>query len=246
MARAGKQHRGRAIAFLAAGIVALVLLIGGAVWQVSRSRCFSLASEVTCRVETSLPLVALTFDDGPTLLGVGAILQVLERQGARATFFLTGREAGHHPELVKAIVQAGHEVGNHSYTHERMILRSDLFYADEIRRTQATLARAGADSRTFRPPYGKKLLGLPRVVEQAGLRMIMWDIEDPKTLDPTEFAKSVVDQARPGSIILIHAMYPSNDVARAALPKIVYGLRAKGMKVVSVRELLEHAEEPRR
>lgn len=225
-------------------ILALVVAAGVALWHVSRSRCFVLAGAVTCRVETSTALVALTFDDGPTPLGVETLLPELERHGASATFFLTGREATQRPDLVRAIVAAGHEVGNHSFTHQRMVGHSARFYADEIRRTQAALRWAGAESRSFRPPYGKKLVGLPLAVKDARLRLVLWDVEDPATSDPAKFAEEVVQSARPGSIILLHAMYSSNGTARAALPAILVGLQKKGLRVVSVSELLTTSAGP--
>jgi|GEM_PF-721639 len=208
-------------------------------WQVSRSRCFVLVGTVTCRVETNAPLVALTFDDGPTPLGVQTVLPALKQYDASATFFLTGREATQRPELVKAILVAGHEIGNHSFSHQRMVARSAAFYADEIGRAQTALQRAGAHPRAFRPPYGKKLLGLPLAVLDARLHLVLWDIEGPSTQDPARFAQEVVRRARPGSIILLHTMYPSNSAARAALPAILSGLHSKGLRAVSVRELLE-------
>jgi peptidoglycan-N-acetylglucosamine deacetylase len=222
-----------------AGALVVVFAVVAGLWQISRSRCFVLVGTVTCRVETTEPTVALTFDDGPTATGVAQILPQLERHGARATFFLTGREAALRPDLVREIVAAGHEIGNHSFSHRRMVLRGPAFYAQEIQQTQDALHGAGSAVRNFRPPYGKKLIGLPRAVEDAGLRLVMWDVEDPQTSDPAVFASDVVDRARPGSIILIHAMYPSNSTARSALPAILSGLKRKGLQVVSVEELLE-------
>lgn len=222
----------------AAGGVVVALATAGALWQLSRARCSALVGQVTCRVATAESVVALSFDDGPTPLGVAQVLPELERRGVNATFFLTGREAAERSDLVKAIVAAGHEVGNHSFSHQRMVLRPASFYDGEIARTQAVLQTAGAQVRAFRPPYGKKLICLPRAVERAGLRMIMWDVEDPATSDPAAYARDVVAAARPGSIILIHAMYPANQTAREALPAILDGLRDKGLKIVPVRELV--------
>jgi peptidoglycan/xylan/chitin deacetylase (PgdA/CDA1 family) len=236
----------RGIYVAIAGVTFLLLVAAVAVWQVSRSRCFVLVGAVTCRVETARPLVALTFDDGPTPLGAGYALRELARSHARATFFLTGREAASRPDLVAAIVAGGHEVGNHSFSHRPMVGASMAHYQREIDRTQAALGRGGAASRTFRPPYGKKLVGLPLAVERAGLRMVTWDVEDPTTSDPVAFADRVVAAARPGSIILLHVMYPANDTARRALPAILSGLQHKGLRIVTVGELLVSAEAPDR
>jgi len=234
-----KQTRWRPWLLTAAAALILSLLLAGSAWRISRMRCFVLVGAATCRVETPRAMVALTFDDGPTALGVGYILPELERHGAHATFFLIGREARGRPELVRAILAAGHEVGNHSYSHQPMVGRVMTFYENQIQLAQDALRRAGAEPKSFRPPYGKKLIGLPRAVERAGLRLVMWDVEDPKTSDPTEFAREIVSQARPGSIILIHAMYPANETARRALPAVLEGLGRKGLQVVSVEQLVE-------
>jgi peptidoglycan/xylan/chitin deacetylase (PgdA/CDA1 family) len=120
--------------------------------------------------------------------------------------------------------------------------RSGRFYDAELERTQALLHAAGGASRLFRPPYGKKLVGLPLAAGRHGLTIVTWDVEDPTTADPEAFARKVVAQARPGSIILLHAMYPANDTARAALPRILEGLEAKGLGVVSVGALMASAD----
>jgi len=194
-------------------------------------------------VETSKPMVALTFDDGPTALGVDSILPVLEEHDAHATFFLTGNEVARRPDLATRLVQAGQELGNHSFSHVRMIGRSRAFYDREIEETNALLRRAGGSPSLLRPPYGKKLLGLPLAVRRHRLRMVLWDVEDPQVASPRAFANRVVAEARPGSIILLHAMYPANGTARRALPLILDGLEAKGLQGVSVGTLLDAAGE---
>jgi peptidoglycan/xylan/chitin deacetylase (PgdA/CDA1 family) len=225
-----------------AGVVLAAVALGAVGWgllQVSWARCFAFSAPVVCRVETAAPLVALTFDDGPTSDGLAAILPALKAYGAHATFFLIGREAAARPDLVAQLLAAGHEVGDHSYTHRRMVGRTAGFYERELGDTEAVLRRAGAASGLFRPPYGKKLFGLPQAARRHGLTIVMWDVEDPATNDPRAYADQVVAQARPGSIILVHAMYGANATARAALPMILDGLAAKGLKPVSVGELMQ-------
>src|SRR3954453_13115494 len=97
MPRSSRHMRHRLIVTL--GAAALVLMAVVALWQISRARCFVLIGAVTCRVETKEPLVALTFDDGPTAEGLQAILPVLEARHVKATFFLIGGEVEQHPEL---------------------------------------------------------------------------------------------------------------------------------------------------
>jgi peptidoglycan/xylan/chitin deacetylase (PgdA/CDA1 family) len=211
-------------------------LVGG--WQVSRARCHVLWGDITCRVETEARTVALTFDDGPTDLGVDALLPILERHGATATFFLVGEAVERRPDLARRLAAAGHEMANHSWSHRQMLLRPGGWYDREIARTQVALAAAGGDSRLFRPPYGKKLLGLPAAVDRAGLRMVTWDIEEPTTIDPVVYAREIVEQARPGSIIIMHPMFAGNAAAREALPLILDGLRRKGLTPVSASRLI--------
>jgi peptidoglycan/xylan/chitin deacetylase (PgdA/CDA1 family) len=227
---------------LAIGVAAAILLALAGLYglhELSKARCFTLTGSVVCRVETQRPVVALTFDDGPTARGVDAVLPVLEAHGARATFFLIGREAAARPDLVGRIVDAGHEVANHSWSHQRMAARPHGFYETELRRTEAVLDRVrGPGPRLFRPPYGKKLIGLPRAVRDQRLTMVTWDVEEPTTSDPARYADEIVAQARPGSIILMHPMYGANGTARAALPRVLQGLQAKGLKVVPAGELI--------
>ena len=224
---------------LAIGLTA-ALLFG--LNSISKAPCFQLTGELTCRVDTDEKIVALSFDDGPTPAGVAAILPVLDRYDAKATFFLIGGDLQRHPEAARDILAAGHELGNHTYSHKRNVGRSRAFYRDEVGKTERLLHDAGSDTGLFRPPYGRKLVGLPQEVERAGLKTITWDVADQaeRFPEPAAYAKDIVERARPGSIILIHAMYRSNTTAREALPTILAQLRKRGYRIVGVSELLKH------
>lgn len=232
-----RWRRGRILWILAALILTLAIL--ETLWMVSRARCFALVGEMICRVETDRPLVALSFDDGPTERGVAAALPHLRAGGARATFFLIGREVGERPHLVRRIVAEGHEIANHSLTHHVMIGRSSAFYDTEIAETHRRLIAAGAPPpKLFRPPFGKKLWGLPLAARRQGYRMVMIDVEEPEIEDPRAYADRLVREAKPGSILLMHLMYGANGTAREALPLVIRGLQARGFRIVSVGELL--------
>lgn len=226
------------------GLVLLVLLVVAfALNEISKATCFTVTGHAICRVDTDQPLVALTFDDGPTALGVDSVLPVLKRYDARGTFFLAGAS----PEiaLTRRIVAEGHEVGNHSLTHKRMVGRSMAFYDQEIRETDAILRANGAPTPTlFRPPFGKKLFGLPIAVERNGYTMVMWDSGDPPHRDPKAYAEKVLAQVRPGSIVLIHPMFKSRATERAALPLILEGLKQRGLRSVTVSELIAAGKSP--
>jgi len=234
-------HR-RRIALCGIALLAAAAAATFGLFQISKARCFSLVGEAICHVETAAPMVALTFDDGPTAEGVALASAVLRRAGAHATFFLIGDEIAGREQLVRQLLADGHEVGNHSFSHQRMALHRAAFYEEEIVRTDALLRRAGVPSpNLFRPPFGKKLTGLPNALARHNYRMILWDVEDPPgAATPRDYADAIVRQARPGSIILMHVMYSRNRIAREALPLAVRGLQARGLRIVTVGELLRH------
>jgi peptidoglycan/xylan/chitin deacetylase (PgdA/CDA1 family) len=236
------MRRGRNWA-VGAGVAVLLLLAAAFVlWQIASARCFALTGEILCRVETERPMVALTFDDGPTEQGVALALSALSQRGAKATFFLIGNQVRERPHLVRDIVAGGHEVANHSMSHERMVGRPADFYDAQIGGAHRLLVAAGAPPPTlFRPPYGKKLWGLPAAARRNGYRIVMIDVEEPTTEDPRIYAEMIVREARPGSILLMHLMYRGNRTAREALPLVLDGLAARGLRVVTVSQLLATA-----
>lgn len=221
--------------------IALLLAIVAIAFQVSKARCFALTGDIICRVETDQPVVALSFDDGPTAYGVDGVLPVLEAHGVKATFFLTGAESERGPALVRRLSEAGHEIGNHSYSHRRMMWPFSSNHDQDIARASAALVAAGAPPpRLFRPPFGKKLIGLPHAVERQGLQMVTWDVEDPADVaSGRAYADALLAQVRPGSIILMHIMYRANGPAREALPLVLEGLRRRGYRVVPVGALID-------
>ena len=222
------------------GLAGAVFLAGFGLFEISKARCFSLVGEAVCRVETRQKVVALSFDDGPTAEGVAWATAQLRRTGARATFFLIGEQVAGREMLVRRIVATGNEVGNHSFSHSRMVLHRAAFYDREIERTDALLRQSGVRApRLFRPPYGKKLIGLPRALARHGYEMVLWDVEDPaRPRDARDYADRLLREVRPGSIILMHIMYRGNHIERAALPLVLQGLAARVFRVVTVGELL--------
>lgn len=231
---------------LVAGLVIAAVVIAAVLFQISKARCFQLVGDVTCRVETNRKIVALSFDDGPTPEGVDAVLPVLDQFGAKATFFLIGDRIEKFPGQAERLLEAGHELGNHTYSHQRNLMKSREFYRNEVRRADDLLRAAGAQTKLFRPPFGKRLIGLPLEVEAAGYRTITWDVEDNPEMfegDAAGYAQDILTRVEPGSIILIHPMYRHNQTARDALPLILSGLSESGYTIVTVGQLLESADE---
>lgn len=123
----------------------LALLLAGifGLWSLSNARCFAVVGSPLCRVTTEKPLVALTFDDGPTETGLRSVLPVLSRYGAKATFFLIGQEIEQRPSPARLLVANGQEIANHSYSHRRMILKPRDFYDREIVKTDVLIRAVG-------------------------------------------------------------------------------------------------------
>ena len=231
----------RAVVFLS--LPALILLGYGA-WSIAGARSFQLFGTLVERVETSSRVVALTFDDGPAPDASDSILSVLERQGVRATFFFIGQDLAANPELGRRFVAAGHELGNHSATHQRMLLRPRSFIRSEIEATDSLIRAAGHRGPIhFRPPYGKKLIGLPWYLARTGRTTVMWDVEPDSYAEVASSAARIVshvlEEVRPGSIILLHVMYPSRRESLRAVEGVITGLRERGYRFVTVSELLE-------
>lgn len=225
-------------------VLATFLALGSAAWYGAKSRTFQVFGELTWRVETNRRLVALTFDDGPHPAGVSRLLPMLRQNGVRATFFVTGAELERRPWVGAQLVDEGHELGNHSYSHARMVFKSQAFIASEVDRTDALIRSAGQTGAiNFRPPYGVKGIGLPYYLARTGRRTIMWDLEpdsDTAIASSSEaIAAHVIERAGPGSIVLLHVMYPRRRPSLEAVPAIIEGLRSKGFEFVTVSELLD-------
>lgn len=225
--------------------IAFVLLLGvlSGLWQLSKSRTYQVFGEIVPRVEINRKIVALTFDDGPTPAQTDEILRILKEENVKATFFLIGGELEKHPDEGKKIVAAGHEIGNHSYSHVRMILVSPSFVKDEIERTDELIRSIDYEKPThFRPPYGKKLFTLPYYLSQNGRKSITWDVEPesfPEIAASTdEIVKYILANTRDGSIILLHVMYDPKRKSMNAVKPVIEGLRNQGFQFATVSELI--------
>jgi peptidoglycan/xylan/chitin deacetylase (PgdA/CDA1 family) len=236
--------RGRWGTFLRMVVLSLVAasLVAGAEWRYSKSRTSQLFGEIVPRVETSAPVVALTFDDGPTQY-TEEILALLREEGVRATFFVTGQEVERNTLEARRIVAEGHELGNHSYSHQHMVYRSLFFIRQEIERTDGLIRAAGYERDIHvRAPYCKKLALLPYYLSVTERKSITFDVEPesyPEVAgDADAIAAHVLERARPGSIILLHVMQEGRAESRRAIPGVVRGLRDRGYSFVTVSELL--------
>jgi peptidoglycan-N-acetylglucosamine deacetylase len=226
------------IAVLSSGIVLLVLY---STYKLMNARGFQVLGKIVPRVSTSRPVVALTFDDGPMPPYTSKLLSVLREKNVKATFFIVGQNLEKFPSLGDDVVRQGHELGNHSYSHQRMIFKSYDFIQSEIERTDQLIRRAGYTGGIhFRSPYGKKLFLLPLYLSRVEKKNLFFDIEPDSTVtaNADRIVEQVLAQTKPGSIILLHAENKNRLESFKAVAGIIDGLKQKGYDFVTVSELL--------
>jgi len=227
-------------------LLSLPLLLVGT-WKYARSPSHQLFGALVNRVDTDSKVVALTFDDGPSEEYTAEILKILRDNDVKATFFLVGKAIQSNPAAAQSIVEAGHQIGNHSFTHSRMLLKSPDFVKQEIEATTGLIRSAGyRGAITFRPPYGKKLFTLPYYLASRDITSVTWDVAPdsvlPLNASPEDIARNAVANIRPGSIILMHVMFESRRNSMAAVPEIILALKQKGYRFVTVSQLLALAD----
>ncbi|MEU4250676.1 polysaccharide deacetylase family protein [Amycolatopsis sp. NPDC026612] len=235
------SRRARKRAIVVASVLVVVLAAAFTLFEVSKSRTFQFFGSLVDRVDTTEKIVAITFDDGPAPAGTQAILDTLRSREVPATFFLIGREIAAHPGLAHDIAAAGHEIGNHSFSHDRMIGVTPAWVADEVEATDALIRTTGYTGEIlFRPPNGKKLFALPHYLAEHHRTTITWDVapDSDGAPDAATITSATVDQVRPGSIVLLHGMYPAREETRAAIGPVIDRLKQRGYRFVTVSQLL--------
>lgn len=238
-----KKHQVKILASIA---VLLLALFG--LYSLSKSRTYQVFGDMLTRVETDDKIVALTFDDGPTKDATPEILRILKENDIHASFYLCGREIEANPAEAASIAAAGHEIGNHSYSHQRMIFRSWSFITEEIEKTDDLIRKTGYTGPIhFRAPYGKRLLLLPYYLEKTGRLHVFYDVEPESSSDIAGNTKKIVDyvvaNTRPGSIVLLHVMYARATLE--AVPEIIQRLKQQGFAFATVSELMARGKSAR-
>lgn len=203
------------------------------------------------RVETSEPAVAITFDACATKTkGYAfdeAVFETLERERVPATIFVSGRWVESHPDVMAMLARDPLiEFGDHSYDHPHMAHLDEARAGEEIDRTEAALAHYGKRAVAFRPPFGEWSQSLIEVARGRSLPVVTWDVVSGDPSAKTTAAgmiRTVVGRARPGSIVVFHINGRGWKTGEA-LPEIIRGLRARGLRFVQLSELLGAAPAP--
>jgi peptidoglycan/xylan/chitin deacetylase (PgdA/CDA1 family) len=186
------------------------------------------------------PQVALTFDDGPHPVFTPQVLDILRRHGARATFFCVGLCASAYPDLLARIVEEGHAIGNHTWSHPYL---PDLTRDEVLRQVDATgevIAKAtGTAPVLVRPPYGSRTPDVLRWLAGRDLTTVLWDVDPSDWAAPGSeaIAAEVGRSTTAGSIVLMHDAGGDRTQTVAALPGIVESLLGRDLRLVPVDEL---------
>jgi peptidoglycan/xylan/chitin deacetylase (PgdA/CDA1 family) len=229
-------------------LLATVLLVGGGLMVVVAQplSAFALIEPLTpslvWRVHTDQPLVALSFDDGPSPTNTPQVLEILKASGATATFFLIGERAEAHPDLVRRIKAEGHETGNHYFTISHTSRYSDQAFVAYLDRTERAAGITGTP-KLFRPPGGVAPSRHLRLARERGYSCVIgsaypYDGGHP----PVGYIQWLVEKnLAPGTIVILHDGIPDPSRSIAALPHILAAGRARGLKFVSVGTLMAAA-----
>jgi len=190
-------------------------------------------------VNVEEPVVAMTFDDGPSAVLTPRLLDILKQRNIKATFFVLGQLVQEHPEIVARAVAEGHEIANHSWDHKALNKLGEGGLQHELADTSAEITKAtGKPVTLMRPPYGATNPRLNRAIEKEyGMKVILWSVDplDWKRPGPQVVEQRILAGAKPGAIILSHDIHPGTI---DAMPATLDALTAKGYKFVTVSELL--------
>ena len=218
----------------------IVLVVGAVTFQYSRSWKNALFIEPIYRIPTDEKVVALTFDDGPSKARTPALLEVLSKYEIKATFFMLGQNIEKYPEVAQMVYDQGHLIGNHSYSHPRLIFKPPSFIVEQIAKTDSLIRSIGqGNTQYFRPPYSSKYVVLPLVLNGMQKELVTGSFDPPSEYispyDALAVANEVIENSEPGSIIYLHDGKASEyEQFAKSVELIIIGLKEKGFRFVTL------------
>ena len=248
----------------ASGTVLGACQLGREAWERNGSALFDGPSRDLCRrqliwsVPTAEPLAALTFDDGPDPELTPRVLAVLARYGVRATFNVMGYNAARHRDLMRALVDGGHELGNHTWTHQDLAFQSPAATYRQLDRGLAAIeGTAGVRPRFFRPPRGEVTGAALQAAARLGHDILLWSVtRGPAGVStPGMVADHLAAAVAPGDVVGLHDgigrgtfdrggvqarfLQARRQVELAALPAAIEGILARNLELVTASALLD-------
>lgn len=186
-------------------------------------------------------VLALTFDDGPHATQTDEILQVLAKYDVTATFFPIGKNISEHTDIIKRVADAGHEIGNHTYSHATVSKLTNQRLREEILSTADLLQQIGITPIVFRPPGGDISEQAIKLVNQLGYRYVLWswrvDTRDWAAVSVDRVVNTVLNNVQGGDVILFHDYVVGKSPTARALDILIPKLQAQGYRFVTVSEL---------
>jgi len=220
-------------------LIIFLLIVGGVLNITQRSLTtpsLVRADGTYYKVNTQEKIVALTFDDGPDPIDTPDVLDILKEKNVRATFFVLGKAAQENPSLLKRLVMEGHEIGNHSFTHDyqqRNLIK-------EIEQTdQEVFAAAGTHTYFYRPPGGFLSKYQLETIKKNGQVVALWSVDSKDWRNPgvQQIVNNVMKNVFPGAIILMHDGGYQRTQTVKALGPIIDALRERGYRLATLSEL---------
>ncbi|ATW25139.1 polysaccharide deacetylase family protein [Candidatus Formimonas warabiya] len=228
-------------------VLMTVGFVGGAFAHISRERGKHDFSGIVWAVDTPEKVISLTFDDGPDPEYTPMILDILEKNGIKGTFFTVGKQVEDFPEIAKMIVEKGNEIANHTYTHPRLNrLRMDQLNVELEKAHQAIVAQTHVAPTLFRPPGGFYNEAIVDLAKKKGYKVILWswtqDTKDWANPGTNNIIKKVLKNAENGDIVIFHDCGGNRMQTIKALQPVIDGLKKDGFKMITVSELLKKGE----
>ena len=225
----------KSIKRIASTILSLVLLV----------RLFILSPSAEVRVYRSVTTekkqIALTFDDGPHPALTPRILEILAKYNVPATFFMVGQNVLNYPNAARAVIEAGHEVGNHTFTHPHIANLNEKAIFEEIGKCEDALEElCEYRPHLLRTPQGALTQSLERCLLDDDYILVLWslDTRDWENKSTASIVKTVLEGVQSGDIILMHDFIGHNSKTPEALEKIIPILLSRGYEFVTVSALL--------
>jgi peptidoglycan-N-acetylglucosamine deacetylase len=175
--------------------------------------------------------VYLTFDDGPIPEVTENVLEILERQNIKATFFCIGDNIKKHPKIFQKLVSCGHAIGNHTYNHVKGWNVTTELYLENVKFCSEVILQHTIETKLFRPPYGRIKLSQAKALRKLGYKIIMWNVlskdYDEKT-KPKTCLNNIIKNTKSGSIIVCHDSIKAKNQLLPILEEAIITLKSKG------------------